>query len=350
MPANELRLNDLRLPPGFAIGVWAAGLADARSMTLGPKGTLFVGTRVAGKIYAVIDRGDHREVKTIASGLNSPNGVAMRGGSLFVAEVSRILRYDNIEDRLDNPPAPAVVFDALPKDAAHGWKYLLLGPDGKLYFQIGAPGNIVNPPYTHAQIVRLNLGNNTIKTVALGVRNSVGMAFNPLTRDLWFTNNGRDMMGDDLPNDTLNKVAINARGAHFGYPYCHQGDLPDPEFGKGRSCGDYDKPELKLGPHVAPLGLRFYTGRMFPADYANNMFIAEHGSWNRSKKIGYRVVRVGLDKQGKVARHEVFLSGWLQGEEAWGRPVDVQVMPDGALLISDDQAGAIYRVSYKTPQ
>ena len=344
-PVSELFVNKLKAPPGFKVELWASGMANARSMTESPSGTLFVGTRFPGNVYAVVNKGDTREVKTILKGLHRPNGVAFANGSLYVAELSRILRYDNIEKNLDNPPAPVVVFDALPKDEPHGWKYMKLSPDGKyLYFQIGTPANIIVPPYTHAAIVRLNLQTNILDYVAYGVRNSVGMDFQPGTNELWFTNMGRDWAGEDLPNDTLNKLARTKM--NFGYPFCHQGDWLDPELGKGRSCDEFDKPELKLGAHVSPLGMRFYTGKMFPAEYKGNIFIAEYGSWNRTKKAGYQVVRVVLDAKNKPVKLEPFITGWLQGEEYWGRPADVQVLKDGSMLISDGEAGAIYRVSY----
>jgi glucose/arabinose dehydrogenase len=345
-PVNEILIDKLKVPPGFKIELWASGMANARSMTEAPSGTIFVGTRFPGNVYAVVSKDGKREVKTIAKGLHRPNGVAFANGSLYVAELSRIIRYDNIEQNLDNPPAPVVVFDALPKDEPHGWKYLKLSPDGKyLYFQIGTPANIVVPPSTHATIMRLNLKTNTIETVATGVRNTVGMDFQPGTNELWFTNMGRDWAGEDLPNDTLNRL-VRPKGMNFGYPHCHQGDWLDPEFGKGRSCEEFDKPELKLGAHVSPIGMRFYTGKQFPAEYKGNIFIAEYGSWNRSKKAGYQVVRVVLDAKNKPVKLEPFVTGWLQGEEYWGRPADVQVIKDGSLLISDGEAGAIYRVSY----
>jgi glucose/arabinose dehydrogenase len=345
-PVNELLIDKLKVPPGFKIELWASGMANARSMTESPSGTIFVGTRFAGNVYAVVNKDGKREVKTIAKGLHRPNGVAFVNGSLYVAELSRIIRYDNIEQNLDSPPTPVVVFDALPKDEPHGWKYLKLSPDGQyLYFQIGTPANIVVPPSTHATINRLNLKTNTIETVATGVRNSVGMDFQPVTKDLWFTNMGRDWAGEDLPNDTLNRL-VRPKGMNFGYPHCHQGDWLDPEFGKGRSCDEFDKPVLKLGAHVSPLGMRFYTGSQFPAEYKGNIFIAEYGSWNRSKKVGYQVVRVVLDAKNNPVKLEPFVTGWLQGEEYWGRPADVQVIKDGSLLISDGEAGAIYRVSY----
>jgi len=345
-PVNEILIDKLKVPPGFKIELWASGMPNARSMTESPSGTIFVGTRFPGNVYAVVSKDGKREVKTIAKGLHRPNGVAFVNGSLYVAELSRIIRYDNIEQNLDNPPAPVVVFDALPKDEPHGWKYLKLSPDGKyLYFQIGTPANIIVPPSTHATIMRLNLKTNTIETVATGVRNSVGMDFQPGTNELWFTNMGRDWAGEDLPSDTLNRL-VRPKGMNFGYPHCHQGDWLDPEFGKGRTCDEFDKPEMKLGAHVSPLGLRFYTGKQFPAEYKGNIFIAEYGSWNRTKRAGYQVVRVVLDAKNKPVKLEPFVTGWLQGEEYWGRPADVQVIKDGSLLISDGEAGAIYRVSY----
>ena len=345
-PVNEILIDKLKVPPGFKIELWASGMPNARSMTEAPSGTIFVGTRFPGNVYAVVSKDGKREVKTIAKGLHRPNGVAFANGSLYVAELSRIIRYDNIEQNLDNPPPPVVVFDALPKDEPHGWKYLKLSPDGQyLYFQIGTPANIVVPPSTHATIMRLNLKTNTMETVARGVRNTVGMDFQPGTKELWFTNMGRDWGGEDLPNDTLNRL-VRPKGMNFGYPHCHQGDWLDPEFGKGRTCDEFDKPEMKLGAHVSPIGMRFYTGNQFPAEYKGNIFIAEYGSWNRSKKAGYQVVRVVLDAKNKPVKLEPFVTGWLQGEEYWGRPADVQVIKDGSLLISDGEAGAIYRVSY----
>lgn len=344
-PAAEIPLNTIKLPKGFEISLWAEGAPNAREMAVGKKGTVFAGTRFVGNVYAIVDKGGSREVKVLLKGLYRPSGIVYKDGALYVAELSRILRYDNIEDRLDNPPQPVVVFDVLPKDEPHGWKYMKLGPDGWLYFQIGAPGNIVNPPYTHAQIARVNPDKSILETVALGVRNGSGMDFHPVTKQLWFTNNGRDWVNDDMPNDTLHRVT--RKGMHFGYPFCHQGDFLDPEYGKGRSCKEFDPPTLKLGPHVAALGMRFYTGKMFPAEYKNNIFIAQHGSWNRTKKTGYNVSRVVLDGSGKVVKYEPFAEGFLQGETFWGRPADVQMLPDGSLLVSDDVAGAIYRIAYK---
>jgi glucose/arabinose dehydrogenase len=345
MPADEIPVSKLKVPAGFKIELWASGMPNGRSMTESPSGTVFVGTRFTGNVYAVVTKDGKREVKTIAKGLHRPNGVAFTNGSLYVAELSRIIRYDNIEQNLDNPPTPVVVFDALPKDEPHGWKFMTLSPDGLyLYFQIGTPANIVVPPSTHATIVRLNLKTNILETVATGVRNSVGMDFQKGTKELWFTNNGRDWVDETLPNDTLNRLAH--KGMNFGYPFCHQGDFLDPEFGKGRSCDEFDKPELKLGAHVAALGMRFYNGNMFPPEYKGNIFIAEHGSWNKTKKSGYQVVRVVLDNKNKPVKLEPFITGWLEGDKFWGRPVDVQMLKDGSMLVSDDETGAIFRVSY----
>jgi len=348
--ASELPLDKLKLPAGFKIEVWAEGIPEARSLALGDKGTVFVGNRNLSEVYAVVDRGGKREVKKLLSGLKAPNGVAFSKGTLFVAERHRITRYDDIESRLDSPPEAKVVIDNLDptSQAGHFWKFLALGPDGKLYFNIGAPGNIVMPSYMQASVNRVDPKTGVMERVAQGVRNSVGMDWNPKTKELWFTNHARDWVSDDLPNDTLHRVTH--KNMNYGYPFCHQGDLPDPEFGKGHSCKEFDKPALKLGPHIAPLGMRFYTGKMFPAEYQNNIFVAMHGSWNRSTKHGYNVMRVIVDDKGG-ATLKPFLDGFLTDEKGdppmWGRPVDVMTMRDGALLVSDDYNGIIYRISYK---
>ena len=347
--ANELPVDKLRVPPGFKVEVWAEGVTAARSLALGDKGTVFVGNRQAPNVYAVVDRGGKREVKVLLKGLDSPNGVAFSKGTLYVAERNRITRYDGVEDSLDNAPAAKVVIDNLDPNKApgHFWKFLAMGPDRKLYFNIGAPGNIVMPSYQEASIMRVDPAKGVLETVAQGVRNSVGFDFHPQTRQLWFTNHGRDWLGDDSPNDTLH--VVTRKGQNFGYPYCHQGDTLDPEYGKNRSCSEFSQPTLKLGPHIAPIGMRFYTGKMFPAEYQNNIFIAMRGSWNRTIKQGYNVTRVSFDADGKP-KMEPFLTGFLLDEKAdppmWGRPNDVLVMRDGSLLVSDDQNGIIYRVSY----
>ncbi len=348
--SSELPLDKLKLPPGFKIEVWAEGIPEARSLALGDKGTVFAGNRILSDVYAIVDRGGKREVKKILKGLNSPNGVAFNKGTLYVAERDRITRYDGIEDKLDNPPDAKVVIDNLDptKQAGHFWKFLAIGPDGKLYFNIGSPGNIVVPSYMQASINRVDPASGIMERVAQGVRNSVGFDWNPKTKQLWFTNHARDWISDDLPNDTLHHVTH--KNMNFGYPFCHQGDLVDPDLGKGHACNEFDKPALKLGPHIAPLGMRFYTGKMFPAEYQGNIFIAMHGSWNRTTKQGYNVMRVVVDGKGNP-RMTPFLTGFLTDEKAdppmWGRPVDVLLMRDGAMLVSDDYNGIIYRISYK---
>ena len=342
--AAEIPVDKIKVPPGFKVSLWASGINNARVMTWGEKGTLFVSSRTAGNVYAVVDKGGQREVKTIAKGLNLPNGLAFKDGVLYIAEIHRITKMVGIEDKLDAPPAMEAVYETLPKDVPHGWKYLAFGPDGKLYFNIGAPCNICIPPDTHANLSRVNADGTGFEYVAHGVRNSVGFDWHPVTKRLYASVHGRDWLGDNLPNDTL--IEITKKGQHFGYPYCHQGDILDPEFGKGKSCNDYVKPILKTGPHVAGNGVEFYTGSMFPAEYQNRAFLAQRGSWNRSKKIGFRVMMVTIDGKGGVAKYEPFAEGWLQGEEIWGRPVYTRTMKDGSLLIADDYAGAIYRVSY----
>jgi glucose/arabinose dehydrogenase len=317
-------------------------------MTLSPNGVLYVGTREGnGEVYAVTDPdgdGTGDRVVEIAAGLNTPNGVAWREGSLYVAEISRILRYDGIDERLDSPPEPAVINDDYPTETHHGWKFIRFGPDDWLYVPVGVPCNICDPESPFGTITRVRADGSGREVYARGIRNSVGFDWHPETGVLWFTDNGRDRMGDNVPPDELNRAP--EPGLHFGYPHCHGGDIPDPEFGGARPCSELTPPAQELGPHVASLGMRFYTGEMFPAEYRNQIFIAEHGSWNRSEKIGYRVMLVRLDEAGAAVSYEPFAEGWLQGEEAWGRPVDVLVMPDGALLVSDDEAGAIYRITY----
>lgn len=340
-------LSRLTLPRGFAIEIWADGLANARSLAIGERGTVFVGTRTAGNVYAVSTGADgRRQVRTLLKGLNMPNGVAFRGGALYVGENDRIRRYDAIENRLDAPPAPVDVA-RLPGDKWHGWRYLGFGPDGKLYVPVGAPCNVCDrDSEDYATILRMNADGSGREVVARGVRNSVGFTWHPRTRALWFTDNGRDELGDDVPACELNKVS--RLGEHFGFPFCHQGDIADPEFGKLRGCSTATPPVQKLGPHVAPLGLKFYGGRQFPAEYRGQLLIAEHGSWNRSTPIGYRVMRVKLDGERAVA-YEPFITGWLSDDrKVSGRPVDILELADGSVLVSDDVAGVIYRVSYRS--
>src|SRR6185436_10080947 len=343
LKASEIPIERLKAPPGFKVELWAAEINNARAMTWGDKGTLFVSSRVAGNVYAVVDKGGQREVKVIAKGLNLPNGVAFKDGTLYVAEISRITKMPGIEDKLDNPPAMEVVYDILPKDVPHGWKYLAFGPDGKLYFNIGAPCNICIPPDTHANISRINPDGSGFEYWAHGVRNSVGFDWHPESKELYFATHARDWLGEDVPSDRFD--VASRKGLHFGFPYCHQGDILDPEFGKGRACAEFAAPLIKTGPHVAGNGVEFYTGSMFPAEYKNRAFLAQRGSWNRTQKTGFRVMMVTLQPTD-VPKYEVFAEGWLQGDQIWGRPVYTRQMKDGSLLISDDYAGAIYRVSY----
>ena len=343
----NMPLESVVLPPGFKIDIYATDIPNARSMVLSPRGTLFVGTRKAGKVYAVLDHnGDYRadEIVILAKGLNMPNGVAFKNGALYVAEVNRVWRYDNIEKQIYSPPGPVIVNDLFPTDKHHGWKYIAIGPDEMLYVPVGAPCNICeksDPRY--ATIMRMRLDGSDLEIYAHGVRNTVGFDWHPQTRELWFTNNGRDWMGDDLPPDTLHHAP--QKGLHFGFPYCHAGDIPDPRYGTKRNCDEFSRPAMKLEAHVAPLGMKFYTGNMFPAKYRHQAFIAEHGSWNRSVPIGYRITMAVFDKH-HVPRYETFAEGWLQNNSAWGRPVDIVEMKDGSLLVSDDRAGVIYRITY----
>ena len=350
--AEQAALPDhLRLPPGFSAEVLVK-VPGARSMALGNKGTLFVGTqRGSGEVYAVRDPfGRSPQVLTVASGLKMPNGVAFHDGALYIAEPQRILRLSAIEKNLDKPPEPEPVIADLPfKGMLHSWKYLGFGPDGKLYVPVGAPCNICNEP-GFGVMLRMNADGSDREIFARGIRNSVGFTWHPETGEMWFTDNGRDMLGDDVPPCELNRAT--KAGLDFGFPYCHGGTIPDPEFGKLGRCEDAMPPARALGPHVAPLGLRFYTGRMFPAEYRNQLFIAEHGSWNRSKeagKTGYRVTLVRI-KDNQAVSYETFMDGFIDGDVTLGRPVDIMVAPDGALLVSDDTGGAIYRVSYRAPK
>jgi glucose/arabinose dehydrogenase len=342
-------LDGVKLPPGFQIEVWQDNVPLAREMAFGPKGTVFVGTMRFGMpskdVYAIRTVNGKRTVSKLLSGLNNPNGVAVRDGNLYVAEVHQITRYDDIENHLDQPPKP-VLITHLPTEQHHGWRYIAFGPDGKLYVAIGAPCNVCDKgAQGYAQILRMNPDGTGREPIAKGVRNSVGFAWQPATNKFWFTDNGRDEMGDNVPNCELNR--LDKVGDDFGFPYCHAGEVVDPEFGKLGSCATSIKPAQKLGPHVAPLAVRFYTGKQFPAAYQNQAFIAQHGSWNRSSPIGYRIMLVKLNGD-QVAGYEEFLTGWLKPDgQVTGRPVDLQLLQDGSMLVSDDQEGAIYRISYK---
>lgn len=342
-------LKQLHVPAGFTLSVFADNLPNARSLALGDNGVVFVGTGSEGAIYAVQDSNndgvtDKRYV--IASHLYLPNGVAYKDGSLYVAEVNRIIRFDHITQQLANPPKPAVVYDQFPSEQHHGWKYLRFGPDNKLYTTVGAPCNICEPEKAiFSSLIRLNVDGSGFEILARGIRSSVGFDWQPETDALFFSDNGRDYMGDDLPPDELNQWTTT--GEHFGFPYCHGGDIPDPEFATSKKCHEFTAPVWKFKAHMAPLGLHFYRGKQFPVEFRNQLFVAEHGSWNRSEPQGYRVAMVKFN-QGKPIAEQVFIDGWLSKDGmVLGRPVDILEMPDGSVLISDDKLGVIYKIEYK---
>lgn len=344
---KKYELDKITLPAGFTISVYAE-VKNARSMCWGAKGTLFVGNREGNNVYAVVDEnqdGKADKIYSIGKDLHSPNGVAFKDGSLYVAEINRIIRFNDIESKLSDPGLPVVVTDKYPDKSHHGWKYIAFGPDGKLYIPVGAPCNVCEEKNNlFASITRIDPDGSNMEIFAKGIRNSVGFDWHPQTKELWFTDNGRDNLGDDVPFCELNNAPV--QGLHFGFPYCHQGNILDPEFGKGKNCADYVAPARNLGPHIAPLGMHFYTGDNFPAAYKNQIFIAEHGSWNRSKPIGYKIAIAKLEGN-KVIDYVPFVTGFLQNDgEVLGRPVDLQFTQDGAMLVSDDYKGVIYRIVY----
>ena len=339
-------MKKIKLPKGFKIEVYASGVLAARQMAWGDKGTLFVGSFGLGNVYAITDKDGKKEVKTILKGLKMPTGLAYLNGALYVVDINKIMRYDNPEANLDKMPEGKVVYDDMPSYAAHGWKYIAVDKDGWFYIPLGPPFNIGLPPTSVSQIRRVDPKTGNAELVALGVRNSVGGDVDPRSGKYWFTENARDWLSDDTPSDKLNM--ISRLGEHFGYPYCHEGDIPDPKFAMGHKCSEFTPPVLKLGAHVAPLGMKFYTGSMFPASYKNNILIAEHGSWNRHQYQGARIVRVIVGPDGKNPKQEVFASGWIEGKQGYtGRPADIVMAKDGSILVADDWAGAIYRISYK---
>lgn len=341
-------IEQLHVPAGFTVSIYADNLPNARSLALGDNGIVFVGTG-RGKVYAVRDSnndGIADQHFIIASHLFMPNGVAYKDDSLYVAEVNRIIRFDHIAKNLASPPEPVVIYDQFPSDQHHGWKYLRFGPDNKLYTAVGAPCNICNPePAIYTSLVRLNPDGSRFEILARGIRNSVGFDWQPESHTLFFTDNGRDYLGDDQPPDELNQWS--AIGEHFGYPYCHGGDIPDPEFAGDKKCAQFKAPAWKFKAHIAPLGIRFYQGAQFPNDYKNRLFVAQHGSWNRTEPQGYRIVSLKFN-QDEVVSEQDFISGWLTKDgNVLGRPVDLLTMPDGSLLISDDKLGVIYKVEYR---
>ena len=343
--ADKLPTAKLKVPAGFNIEVYARGMANARSLRARRQGHRVRRLAPAStRSMPSSTRTANARSRSLASGLYRPNGVAFHDGTLYIAELSKISKIDKVEDNLDNPPKPTMIYDNLPKDEAHGWKFIAIGPDNKLYVPVGQPGNNVLHDEDHGQIRRINLDGTGAEVVARGVRNTVGFDWNPETKQLYFTDNGRDWLSEDVPEDELNRVT--KVGEHFGAPYCYQGNLPDPEFGWGNSCSDYTAPVGLMGPHTASLGMRFYTGSMFPKAYKNAIFVARHGSWNRTKKFGGDVVVVKLNKDGTVKSIEPFITGFLEDNKYVGRPVDVLQMKDGSLLVSDDWNGAVYRVTY----
>ncbi len=351
LPASAEKLatvpGKLKLQKGFNIELYAANVPNARSMRQGDKGTVFVGSRLQDKVHYITESGGKRDVKVLVSGLYRPNGLAIKDGTLYIAELSKISKIEKVEDNLTSAK-PVMIYDNLPKDEAHGWKFIGIGPDNKLYIPIGQPCNNCMPPDTHAQIRRINLDGSGMEVIAKGVRNTVGFDWHPVSKELYFTDNSRDWASEDLPEDELNRVS--KVGQHFGSPFCYQGDFLDPEFGWGRTCEEFEKPVLKTGPHSASLGMRFYAGGNFPAKYKNAIFMARHGSWNRTKKFGGDILAVFLNPNGTVKSTEVFISGFLENNSYIGRPVDVLFLKDGSMLISDDFNGAVWRVTYGNPK
>jgi glucose/arabinose dehydrogenase len=344
--ANKIPVAQLKAPEGFKIELYASGMANARSLAISDRGTVFVGSRLQDKVYAITNKNGKREVHVLVSGLYRPNGVAFKNGTLYIAELSQISKIDNVDDKIGASPKPVVIYNDLPKDEAHGWKYLAIGPDNKLYFEVGQPGNNVLHDKNHGQLRRINLDGSGAEVIAYGIRNTVGFDWNPRNGQVYFTDNGRDWFSEDLPNDKLNR--ITKVGEDFGEPYCHQGNIADIEFGWGHRCSEFTQPVALLGPHAAALGMKFYTGKMFPAQYRDQVFIARHGSWNKTSKFGGDIALVKMNPDGTVKSVEPFITGFLVNNNYIGRPVDVMNMPDGSMLISDDWNGAVYRVSYES--
>jgi glucose/arabinose dehydrogenase len=342
--ADKIPVDRLKAPKGFTIELYASGMPNARSLAISDRGTVFVGSRLQDKVYAITNKDGKREVHVLVSGLYRPNGVAFKDGTLYIAELSQISKIEHVDDKIDASPKPVVIYNNLPKDEAHGWKYLAIGPDSKLYFEVGQPGNNVLHDKDHGQLRRINLDGSGAEVIAYGIRNTVGFDWNPRNHELYFTDNGRDWLSEDWPNDKLNR--ITKLGEDFGEPYCHQGDMPDIDFGWGHKCSDFVPPVALMGPHAAALGMKFYTGHMFPAEYRDQIFVARHGSWNKTNKFGGDIALVRLNRDGSVKSVEPFITGFLVNNNYIGRPVDVMNMPDGSMLISDDWNGAVYRVSY----
>jgi glucose/arabinose dehydrogenase len=345
-PPSEIPLDKIKVPAGFKVELWAHGMPGVRMMTRGSKGTIWAGTRIIGRVYEIKDKDGVRTHRILAEKLVQPNGVAFQGGSLYVAAINRVFRYEGIEDNPNVKPVELTAQFKLPPDAHHNWKFMAFGPDSKLYIQVGSPCNICEPTEEYGQIRRYIADGSGMEVVARGVRNTVGFDFHPQTGEVWFTDNGRDWMGDDGPQDELNRVA--KIGAFFGFPYCHANGIPDRDIKKKDPCKGVTLPVALMGPHAAALGMRFYSGSMFPKEYVNSIFVARRGSWNRNKPFGFDVANVRATADGKNAKVTPFMTGFMDPKEGkfWGRPVDVLQLPDGSLLVSDEQVGAIYRVSY----
>ncbi len=346
--AADIPISKLKLPPGFKAEIWATGMPGARAIVRGDGGKYYVGTRGIGRVYEITDGGAARTNRVVVDKLNQPAGVEFQNGSLYVMAIDKVLRYDRIATNPAVAPVDMTVAFKLPPEQHHNWKYIRFGPDGKLYVPFGAPCNICEQPPEYAQIRRYNADGSGMEVLARGVRNTVGFDFHPVTKELWFTNHGRDWMGDDTPPDTLNRLAANAASPNYGFPYCHGGTLADPDIKKANPCGGVIPPVANLGPHVAAMGVQFYTGNMFPAEYKNAMFVARKGSWNRTQKIGYDVVMVRANADGSVAQVTPFITGFMDSsnQSFWGRPAYMLQQPDGSLLLSDEQLGAVYRISY----
>ncbi len=338
--ANSLPIEKLKLPVNFIVEVYAQNIRDARAMAVAEDGTLFVGSK-SGNVYSVTT---DRKVHMIDKGLKLPIGIDYYNGDLYVSALNRINKYKNILNNLKNPPDPEVINSSLPDETHHGGKFIKVGPDKKIYINIGAPCNVcLEQDERFATISRMDLDGGNFEIYARGVRNSVGFDWHPETGELWFTDNGRDRLGDNSPPDELNMAGSS--GLHFGFPFLHGINIKDPVYGQRKHAVSFIPPAYELQAHVASLGMRFYTGKMFPDYYKNGIFIAEHGSWNRSNKIGYRISFIKV-MDNKAVSYEIFASGWLERERAWGRPVDVEIAPDGSLFVSDDKADVIYRIYY----
>ena len=346
-PASDIPIDKVKLPKGFTAEIWATGMPGGRAMARGESGKIYLGTRGMGRVYEVTDEGGRRTVRVVVDKLTQPSGVAIKGGSLYVMAIDKVLRYDGIEKNPNVQPVDMTAKFELPPEQHHNWKYIAFGPDGKLYVPFGAPCNICEPPAQYAQIRRYNADGSGMEVIARGVRNTQGFTWHPKTGDLWFTDHGRDWMGDKGPEDELNR--ITKAGLNFGYPYCHAKGVLDADFKKADGCKGVTLPVTTMGPHAAVMGVIFYTGSMFPKEYQNTMFVARKGSWNRTVKIGFDVVNVRPAADGKSAKVKPFMTGFLEDPKTakfWGRPAYLLQMPDGSVLVSDEQLGAIYRISY----